>query len=57
MKIAFILSYAFIIVGWIANIVQVIALINEPLTTLLALKCVGILVFPVGVILGWIGIF
>jgi hypothetical protein len=47
------------IVGWVANIVQVVqlAIADAPVTTLFILKCVGILVAPVGAIFGWFGIF
>ena len=50
------------VVGWIANIVQIF---NTPgplseastWTILLALKVFGIVVGPLGAVLGWIGIF
>lgn len=51
---AIILWIAFAI-GWVMNIVQIVALVNFPITGLLILKCVGILVAPLGGILGWIG--
>ncbi len=44
-----------LIIGWIMNIVQVVQLASEPFSTLLAVKLVGILVAPLGAILGWIG--
>jgi hypothetical protein len=44
------------IVGWVANVVQIVATINHPITGLFILKCVGVLVAPLGVVLGWVGI-
>lgn len=52
-----ILVYLSLIVGWIGNIVQIVTHINEPVTTLFVLKCVGILAAPLGSILGLIGFF
>ena len=45
------------IIGWVANIVQIVNSISNEITLLLILKCIGIVVAPLGVILGWIGIF
>ena len=50
------------IIGWVANIIQVV---NTPgalseastWTILLALKVIGIVAAPIGAILGWVGIF
>jgi prepilin-type N-terminal cleavage/methylation domain-containing protein len=44
-------------VGWIANIVQMWHNIDGALTAREILRMVGIPVFPLGVVLGWIGIF
>lgn len=50
------------VIGWIANIVQIVKT-PGPLseastwTILLALKVFGIVAGPIGAILGWIGIF
>lgn len=44
-------------IGWISNIVQIVGMISEPITALLIIKCVGIFAAPLGVILGWVGIF
>lgn len=45
------------IVGWVANLVQVVHQISSPITGLFIIKAIGIVVAPVGVILGWMGIF
>lgn len=50
------------IIGWIANIVQIVSTpgaLSEASTwtILLALKVIGIVAAPIGAILGWVGIF
>lgn len=45
------------IIGWIANIIQLIGIASGPVTTIFVLKCVGIFAFPLGAILGWFGFF
>ena len=44
------------IIGWIANIVQVVETLKAPITGLFILKCVGIVLAPLGSVLGWLGI-
>lgn len=41
-------------VGWIANIVQVL---DMPYSTAFFIKMMGLFFAPLGVVLGWIGIF
>lgn len=43
--------------GWVANIVQIVGMIYDPLSTMLVLKIVGIFVVPLGSILGIVGVF
>lgn len=43
------------IAGWVMNIVQVVQQASEPFTVLLAVKIIGILIAPLGAVLGWIG--
>ena len=45
------------VIGWIANIVQIVHAINLPITGLFILKCIAILVIPLGSVLGWVGMF
>jgi len=45
------------IVGWIANIVQIVGRIDDPITGLFILKCVGVLAAPLGSVLGIVGMF
>lgn len=44
------------LIGWIANIVQLVMHMNDPLTTMIV-KMVGTLVAPLGAILGYVGMF
>ena len=39
--------------GWIANIVKLIGMINDPVTGMMMLRAVGIFAAPLGAILGW----
>ena len=45
------------IVGWVANIVQVVSMWSPDVTAMLVLKIVGIFVAPLGSVLGIIGMF
>ncbi|GEM_PF-7016361 len=40
--------------GWIWNVVKVVQTIADPLTGLFILRCVGILVPPLGAVLGFL---
>ena len=56
----YLVVFAVVAIGWIANFVQVI--LSAPImiveaSTMWILKVIGILVPPLGVILGWIDIF
>ena len=55
--IPFILCAIALLVGWIANIVQIVHIISDPITALFIFKCVGVLFAPLGGILGLIGMF
>jgi hypothetical protein len=44
-------------IGWVANIVQIVGMINDPITGMLIFKCLGAVVAPIGSILGIIGMF
>jgi len=41
-----------LLIGWVINIVAVFGLINAPTTNMFILRCVGILVAPLGSVLG-----
>lgn len=40
--------------GWVANIVRAVAVIHDSLTMFIVLRFVGIVMFPLGVVLGYI---
>lgn len=44
-------------VGWIANIAQIVMLMDAPLTGVFVVKCLGVLLAPLGAIMGIIGMF
>ena len=39
--------------GWVMNIFDIVAVINDPVTAFLVLRIVGIFVFPLGAVLGY----
>ena len=41
--------------GWVMNIIQIVNTVASPITGLFIVKCIGILVAPLGAVLGWIG--
>lgn len=41
------------IIGWIMNIVTIIAISGEPITGMFIIRCIGVIVGPVGAVLGW----
>ena len=40
------------IVGWVINVVSIVHTIDLPLTGMFVLRCVGVVVAPLGAILG-----
>lgn len=46
-----------ILPGWVANVVQLAGADWSTITGLLILKAIGVFVAPLGVVLGWIGMF
>lgn len=41
-------------IGWVMNILNIIAHISEPITMMLVLQCIGVVVAPLGAVLGWV---
>lgn len=39
--------------GWIANIVKLVHMINDPVTNMFIARAVGVVLFPFGMILGY----
>lgn len=42
--------------GWVANLIQLIALLDGPITAMLLLKIAGVFAAPLGAILGFVGL-
>ena len=40
--------------GWIANIVKVVSAISEPVTGMFIARCIGVIVAPLGAVLGYL---
>lgn len=56
--ITFIILRFLAIVGWVANLIQFVMVLGDnAITTMFIAKAVGIVIAPLGVVLGWIGIF
>lgn len=45
------------VVGWIVNIVQLVHTIDDPVTGMFILKCIGVVAAPLGAVLGYVGMF
>jgi len=41
------------IIGWVMNIFDIVAAINDPITAFFIARCVGVFFFPLGAILGY----
>ena len=41
------------LVGWVLNIVDILAVVNDPITPMFILRIVGIFIFPLGAVLGY----
>jgi hypothetical protein len=42
------------VLGWIMNIVEIVTSSFDPITGLLVLRCIGVFLFPLGAILGYV---
>lgn len=42
------------LIGWIMNIVTIFHTASDPITGMFIVRCIGIIVGPIGAILGWI---
>lgn len=52
--VIYLLFVGLMVGGWIANIVKLVGAINDPITAMFILRCVGIPAGPLGVILGFL---
>lgn len=41
-------------VGWVMNLLKILGAMNDPMTTMLILRVVGLFAFPLGAILGFL---
>ena len=51
--IIFVLVWLAIAVGWVMNIIEIVATVSDPITGMFILRCVGIIVAPLGGVLGY----
>lgn len=56
-ELLFVVLWLVAIVGYIANIVQIVGMLDNEITGLFIFKAVGVLAAPLGAILGIIGMF
>lgn len=54
MVIAYLAAIVGGLIGWVMNIVAVVHMVGGPMTTMLVARIVGIPVFILGAILGWV---
>jgi prepilin-type N-terminal cleavage/methylation domain-containing protein len=40
--------------GWVANVIKLMATLSDPLTGSFILRCVGVLFFPIGAVMGFL---
>jgi len=41
-------------IGWILNIKSIVLIVNNPITGMLIFRCVGVIIFPLGIVLGYL---
>lgn len=51
--IVYMLVVMLVVIGWVRNIIDIVAIVELPMTGMFVLRVVGIFVFPLGGILGW----
>lgn len=51
--IAWVALAIFTLIGWFMNLFAIFGSINDEITTLMILRIVGLIVVPLGVLLGW----
>lgn len=56
---AYVVGVIAMVIGWIANVIQIVnlALSHSPVDAFFVLKAIGIFAFPIGGVLGWVGMF
>ena len=53
-QLIFIVVWLAAIGGWITNIVKIVGTLSDPITGMFIFRCVGIVVAPLGAVLGYI---
>lgn len=51
---AFVLFWFVAIGGWVANVAKIFWTAGDPLTAFFLIRCIGVVVPPVGVVLGYL---
>lgn len=41
-------------IGWVMNIIEIVGSFSDPITGAFIFRCIGVIVLPLGAILGWI---
>lgn len=41
-------------IGWVRNIVQIMHMLHDPITGMFIIKCCGVVMAPLGAVLGWL---
>ena len=44
---------AAMVIGWVMNIIEIVQTVADPITGMFVLRCVGIVVAPLGAVLGY----
>ena len=52
--LVFILLWVAAIIGWVFNILEIVNTVNLPINGMFILRCVGIVIAPLGAILGYV---
>ena len=53
-QLIFIVVWLAAIGGWIGNIVKIVGTLSDPITGMFIFRCVGVIVAPLGAVLGYI---
>ena len=51
--LVFIIVWLALAVGWVMNVVEIVQTVSDPITGMFILRCVGIIVAPLGGVLGY----
>lgn len=54
MELVIVLVILFGSIGWVLNLVQVVQMLNDPITSELIFRGIAVFIAPVGAVIGWI---